>query len=168
MPYNYEDPDKKPVKMTEQLRLLQDTRKNKVTQEVEDEFKAMHAANKKSLAAQNNPSGTRKRVGWETSTAAGEGEDEEGGLEQFGFKREKSECRLLQSQIAILQEIYETLDKYNDGILRRQEYVMALRTDERVVEFIDVDAVKVPYSQRVLTLDEIFLEVEKDEMFETA
>lgn len=42
LPYNYEDPDKKPFKMTEQLRLLQDTRKSKVTQEVEDEFKAMH------------------------------------------------------------------------------------------------------------------------------
>ena len=45
---------------------------------------------------------------------------------------------------------------------------MALRTDERVVEFIDVDAVKVPYSHRILTLDEVFIEIEKDEMFETA
>jgi len=35
-------------------------------------------------------------VGWETSTMAGDGEDEEGLLqEQFGFKREKSECKLL-------------------------------------------------------------------------
>ena len=45
---------------------------------------------------------------------------------------------------------------------------MALRTDERIVDFIDVDAVKVPYSQRILTLDEVFVEIEKDEMFETA
>jgi hypothetical protein len=99
MPYNYEDPDKKPVKMTEQLRLLQETRKGKVNQEVEDEFKALASQNKqsKSLAAQSNPSGTRKRVGWETSTmGGGDGDDEEGLLqEQFGFKREKSECRLL-------------------------------------------------------------------------
>lgn len=42
MPYNYEDPDKKPVKMTESLKMLQDTRREKVTQEVEDEFKALH------------------------------------------------------------------------------------------------------------------------------
>jgi hypothetical protein len=96
----------------------------------------------------------------------GEDDDEEGGL--FGFKREKSECKLLQSQIAIMQEIYETLDKYNDGILRRSQYIMALRTDERIVEFIDVDAVKVPYSKRILTLDEVLQEVEKDEMYETA
>jgi len=41
MPYNYEDPDKKPVKMTETLRMLQETRRGKVTQEVEDEFKAL-------------------------------------------------------------------------------------------------------------------------------
>lgn len=45
---------------------------------------------------------------------------------------------------------------------------MALRTDERIVDFIDVDAVKVPYSQRILTLDDVFIEIEKDEMFETA
>lgn len=43
---------------------------------------------------------------------------------------------------------------------------MALRTDERVVEFIDIDAVKVPYSNKILTLDEIFSEIEKDEVFE--
>lgn len=45
-----------------------------------------------------------------------------------------------------MQEIFETLDKYNDAILRRSQYIMALRTDERVVEFIDVDAVKIPYT----------------------
>jgi hypothetical protein len=67
-----------------------------------------------------------------------------------------------------MQEIYETLDKYNDGILRRAQYIMALRTDERVVEFIDVEAVRVPYSKRVMTLDEVLQEVEKDEMYETA
>jgi hypothetical protein len=67
-----------------------------------------------------------------------------------------------------MQEIYEALDKYNDGILRRSQYIMALRTDERIVEFIDVDAVKVPYSKRILTLDEVLQEVEKDEMYETA
>ena len=32
----------------------------------------------------------------------------------------------------------------------------------------DVDAVKVAYSKRVLTLDEVFAEVEKDETYETA
>jgi hypothetical protein len=74
-----------------------------------------------------------------------------------------------------MQEIFETLDKYNDGILRRSQFIMALRTDERIVEFIDVDAVKVPYSNRILTLDDVFVEIEKDErnfvnqedMFET-
>ena len=43
---------------------------------------------------------------------------------------------------------------------------MQLRTDERVVDFIDVDAVKLPYSKKTLTLDEILTEVEKDELFE--
>ena len=65
-----------------------------------------------------------------------------------------------------MKEIFEALDKYNDKILRRGDYIMQLRTDERVVEFIDVDAVKLPYSKRVLTLDEVLVEIEKDEMYE--
>lgn len=65
-----------------------------------------------------------------------------------------------------MNEIFEALDKYSDKILRRSEYIMALRTDERVVEFIDVDAVKAPYTNQVLTLDEILVEIERDEMYE--
>lgn len=62
MPYNYEDPDKKPVKITESLKMLQDTRRDKVTQEVEDEFRALHQkqVKQKSLAASSLPSGSKK------------------------------------------------------------------------------------------------------------
>lgn len=66
-----------------------------------------------------------------------------------------------------MSEIFEAMDKYSDKILRRSEYIMALRTDERVVEFIDVDAIKVPYSKgKILTLDEVLVEIERDEMYE--
>jgi hypothetical protein len=67
-----------------------------------------------------------------------------------------------------MEEIYQAMDKYQDKILRRADYIMALRTDERVVEFIDVDAVQVPYTKKILTLDEIFSEIEKDELYELA
>ncbi len=43
---------------------------------------------------------------------------------------------------------------------------MALRTDDRVVDFIDQDAVLVPYTKKKMTLDEILVEIEKDEMYE--
>ena len=43
---------------------------------------------------------------------------------------------------------------------------MQLRTDERIVDFIDVDAVKLPYSNKRLTLDEVLTEIEKDELYE--
>jgi hypothetical protein len=43
---------------------------------------------------------------------------------------------------------------------------MKLRTDERIVEFIDIDAIKTADTNRVLTLDEVFSEIEKDEMYE--
>lgn len=139
--------------------------------EVEEEFKAtmlQQQAKQKSLAASALPNAAKKKaVGFDTAMGDMMNEEEEEQL-QFGFKREKSELRLLQSQIAIMQEIFESLDKYNDGILRRSQLIMALRTDERVVEFIDADAVKVPEGQRVLSLDEVFIEIEKDEMYETA
>lgn len=49
------------------------------------------------------------------------------------------------------------MDKYNDGILRRYQFIMQLRTDERVVGFIDADAVQLAGSSKVLTLDEVLV-----------
>jgi hypothetical protein len=40
-----------------------------------------------------------------------------------------------------MKEVFERLDRYNDQVLKRSELLMALRTDERVVDFIDIDAV---------------------------
>jgi hypothetical protein len=65
-----------------------------------------------------------------------------------------------------MKDIYEALDKYDDKILKRSDYLMRLRTDDKVVDFIDVDAVLVPHSKKVLTLDQILAEIERDEMFE--
>lgn len=81
-------------------------------------------------------------------------------------KREKAKCLLLPSQIQTMKDIYEALDKYDDKILKRSDYLMRLRTDEKVVDFIDVDAVQISHSKKTLTLDQIFVEIERDEMFE--
>ena len=44
---------------------------------------------------------------------------------------------------------------------------MALRTDSRVVDFIDMDAVKVAAAkQKILTLDQVLVEIERDEVYE--
>lgn len=43
---------------------------------------------------------------------------------------------------------------------------MALRTDDRIVDFIDMDAVKVAARPKVLTFDQVLVEIEKDEMYE--
>lgn len=45
---------------------------------------------------------------------------------------------------------------------------MQLRTDERVVGFIDVDAVQLPGSTKIMALDEVLVEIEKDEHYEIA
>lgn len=43
---------------------------------------------------------------------------------------------------------------------------MQLRTDSLVVEFIDVDAVKVAASKaKILTMDQVLIEIEKDEFY---
>jgi len=46
------------------------------------------------------------------------------------------------------------------------EFVMALRTDTKVIDFIDCEAVKKAYSNTTLTLDNILLEIEKDEVYD--
>lgn len=44
---------------------------------------------------------------------------------------------------------------------------MQLRTDTRIIDFIDIDAVKVAAAKpKVLTFDEVLVEIEKDEMYE--
>ena len=67
-----------------------------------------------------------------------------------------------------MREVFERLDKYNEGILRRSDYVMALRTDPRVIDFIDCEALKKAYSVSTLTLDTVLLEIEKDERYDQA
>jgi len=78
-------------------------------------------------------------------------------------KSNKSECLLLESQVQVMQDVFQRLDKHDDRLLRRYDLVMGLRTDEQVVDFIDVDAVQLPHSRKKLTLDEVLVEVEKDE-----
>jgi hypothetical protein len=43
---------------------------------------------------------------------------------------------------------------------------MALRTDERVIDFIDCEAVKKASSNKTMTLDAVLLEIEKDERYD--
>jgi hypothetical protein len=59
-----------------------------------------------------------------------------------------------------MSEIYEELDKYNDGILKRSDFVMALRTDEWVVMFIDADAVWIPTLRKWLNIDDVLRDIE--------
>ena len=73
---------------------------------------------------------------------------------------------MLSSQMEIMKEVFDRLDKYDEGILRRSEFVMALRTDVKVIDFIDCDSVKKAYTNTLLTLDALLLEIEKDERFE--
>lgn len=90
------------------------------------------------------------------------------GGDGFGFSREKSKNLLLPSQIEVMRQVFENLDKYNEGILRRRDFIMALRTDHEVVSFFDCEALKKAYSTSTLTLDAVLLEIEKDENFELA
>ena len=86
---------------------------------------------------------------------------------QLGIAREKSKCLMLPSQVEIMRQEYEKLDKYNDQILKRSDYLMALRTERRIIDFIDVDAVKVAgVKRKIMTLDQVLTEIERDETYE--
>ena len=150
--------DRKPVKMTPSLEVLQASRASRTIGEVEDEFKQM-AADKK---GKTPTAKTEKKAPQFDHLIADEAP------EGFGFSREKSKNLMLLSQQEIMHEVFEKLDKYNEGILRRSDFVMGLRTDSRVIDFIDCEGIKKAYSNATLTLDAILLEIEKDENYDKA
>lgn len=67
-----------------------------------------------------------------------------------------------------MREVFQKCDKYKDHILKRSAFLMALRTDEHIVDFIGADAVQVANSKKVLTMDMVLSEVERDEYDGTA
>ena len=85
----------------------------------------------------------------------------------FGQNRIKSSCLLLPSQIQLMECVFKQTDKYHDKLLKRSVFLMALRTDNRIVDFINADAVKVAtFKPKVLTVDQVFTEIERDEIYE--
>lgn len=120
----------------------------------------MIAQDKKNKVGQPAPTASSKKVPEYDSLDMVEGEG-------FGFGREKSKNLLLNSQTEVMHEVFQDLDKYNEGILKRSDFVMQLRTDKRVIDFIDCDSVKKAYTTTVLTLDQVLLEIEKDERYDT-
>ena len=101
------------------------------------------------------------------SAVVGQIVDQEAIDAQLGISREKSKCLLLPSQIQTMKEEFEKMDKYSDGILKRAEFIKHLRMDMKVVDFIDADAVRVAsQKEKILKLDQVFYEIERDEMYE--
>lgn len=144
--------------MTPALEMLLNSRKVRTEQEVEDDFK-----NRQKSIQSSGPQNANKKKKQQITELL----DEEDLGDAFKDDREKSQNLLLPSHIESMKEVYESLDKYNDGILKRADFLMALRTDNRVVDFIDLDAVKVAAAkQKVLTLDQILVEIERDEVYE--
>ena len=120
--------------MTPALQMLLNTRKVRTEQEVEDEFLSKQI------------SGHVKKE----KKPKAELEDFSG----FSDNRKKSQLLLMPSQIEIIKKIFTRLDAHNDTVLQRSRFVMALRTDEEVVNFIDQEAVKTAQEKpKILTLD---------------
>ena len=140
--------------MNASMDMLQNSRAQRTERDVEEEFKQM--AQKKTMPAAK------------ASKKVPEYESLDTDVDGFGFTREKSKMLLLASQIEVMRQVFERMDKYNEGILRRTDFVMALRTDAEVIDFIDCEAVKKAYSTYTLTLDTVLLEIEKDETYELA
>lgn len=148
--------DRRPVKMNASMNMLQNSRQQRAERDVDEEFRQMAA--KKTMPA---PKAGKKVPEYESMNPDLDGDG-------FGFQREKSKNLLLGSQVEVMRQVFDRLDKYNEGILRRSDFLMALRTDPEVIHFIDCEALKKAYSTTTLTLDMVMLEIEKDEMFEIA
>jgi hypothetical protein len=155
------DKDNAPVTMTPSLRVLQSTRATKTEKEVEEEFRQLATDKRGTTKAPAKEKPGKKLPEYESL-------DADLGGDGLGFGRERSKNLLLGSQVAVMNEVFQRLDKYDEGILRRSEFVMALRTDAKVIDFIDCEAVKKAYSVHTLTLDQVLLEIEKDERYDQA
>jgi len=137
--------------MNPALEFLVKTRRQKVEFDVEDDFRQMQ----ETKASSGHPDAMRAS-GMGRSKASGMTGaivDQEALDQQLGITREKSKCLLLPSQIETMKEEFGLMDKYNDGILKRAEFIKRLRMDMKVVDFIDAEAVRVAGSRKVLTLD---------------
>lgn len=155
--------ERKPVTVTPSLRILQASRATRTEREVEDEFKQLAA--EKKAASKPSPAAPKPIQKKESDYDL---IDPDLAGESLGFGRERSKNLMLNSQLELMREVFERLDKHNEGILRRSEFVMALRTDGHVIDFIDCEAVKKAYSTTTLTLDAVLLEIEKDERYDEA
>ena len=95
---------------------MSDTRVSKLTKDVDKEFHEHELKQKRSGMEETAP--------------------EEGDL----FSK-KCENLLLPSHLQIMEEVFTNMDKYGDQVLKRCEFLLGLRTNEKVVTFIDADAV---------------------------
>ena len=72
-------------------------------------------------------------------------------------------CLLLDSHFALLQEIFQDMDKYDDYILIRSDFILAIREDERIYPFAHIPAVQLPKSRQTLTFDEVLKQIELEQ-----
>lgn len=75
--------------------------------------------------------------------------------DELDIFKNKPKCLLLDSHFALLEEIFNKLDKYEDFILIRGDFLYALRQDEQVKLFLDKPAVKLAKSRKTLTFDDV-------------
>ncbi len=115
------------------------TRKHKVEFDVDEDFRQMQETKATSGAMGGMMGGTSSGQ----NRVAAPVMDQETIDQQLGISREKSKCLLLPSQIETMKQEYEVMDKYQDGILKRAEFIKHLRMDMKVVDFIDAQAVRV-------------------------
>lgn len=81
--------------------------------EVEEEFKLLQEKKQQELKNKKENISPVKKNSKKQITGGWEGEDSFV-EDTFGLKVEKSQCLLLNSQVHILKEIFDALDKYND------------------------------------------------------
>lgn len=139
-------------KTRENMKKLTESRVNKlVNQEVEKEVKELQRTQRS--RSKSNKGDTMHTVS--TVDDLGRNPDDE-------IFAKRPECKLQLSHVEIMKQVFKDTDKYNDGILRRHDFVNALIENKVVQTFLTHDAIKFDRKTK-LTVEEVLREFEKDQ-----
>lgn len=141
-------------KTRDNMKRLTESRVDKlIVEEIEEELKALQKVQTKG----SKPGKSDTFVSQDTLARRSEND-------LFGTK---SRCKLQLSYVQIMLQVFKDTDKYNDGILRRTDYVEALRQDKTVQSFLEHEAIKLDRKTK-LTVDEVLREFDKDQYLHAA
>jgi hypothetical protein len=112
-----------------------------INEEKKDQFKKLNDSRVDQIKAKVNDD--QAKEGYDTAA------------DELDIFKNRPKCLLLDSHVALLDELFTTMDKYDDFILIRRDFLHALRNDDRIKMFLHQPAVQLPKNRKKITFDEV-------------